>query len=130
MLGTQLGRIIPPLYDGKASGMASKHDPSSKATLFASTPFTFGDRFLADHAGQIISEPRVAIVELVANAYDAGATKVKITWPEKLGDYFEIADNGTGMTPEEFTRRWKHFNYSRRDEQGEDVTFPKGTKGK
>src|SRR4051812_47356345 len=67
--------------------------------LFTGTPFTFGERFLADHAGQIITDPRIAIVELVANAYDAGATAVKITWPLKDGEGFVVADNGTGMTP-------------------------------
>jgi hypothetical protein len=92
--------------------------------------FTFGERFLADHAGQIISEPRIAVVELVANAYDAGAGMVKIQWPLKDGDYFEIHDDGHGMTPEEFARRWKKFSYDRRTEQGEDVTFPKAVKGK
>jgi hypothetical protein len=46
--------------------------------LFGAAPFSFADRFLQDHAGQIISEPRIAILELIANSYDAGATKINI----------------------------------------------------
>jgi hypothetical protein len=38
----------------------------------------FGDGFLEDHAGHIIRDPQVALIELIANAYDAGATRVDI----------------------------------------------------
>jgi hypothetical protein len=38
--------------------------------------FLFGSDFLHDHVGQIIDEPTVAILELVANSYDAGADRV------------------------------------------------------
>ena len=44
-------------------------------------PFTFGSNFLRDYAGHIISDPRVSIIELIANAYDAGATRVEVKWP-------------------------------------------------
>ena len=39
----------------------------------------FEFRFLDDYAGQIIRDPAVALVELVANAWDAYATSVHIT---------------------------------------------------
>ena len=35
-------------------------------------PFSFGPKFLQDHAGHIMTDPRIALVELVANSYDAG----------------------------------------------------------
>lgn len=38
----------------------------------------FDDRFLDRYAGPIISDTAVAIVELVANAWDAYATRVDI----------------------------------------------------
>lgn len=38
----------------------------------------FEDRFLEDYAGQIMRDPVVAPVELVANAWDAYARKVDI----------------------------------------------------
>lgn len=89
-------------------------------------PFIFGSDFLRDHAGHLISEPRIAIVELIANAYDAGATEAKVTWPDEQGGYFEVLDNGTGMTAEEFHRRWRTLCYNRMQEQGPLVVFPPG----
>lgn len=84
----------------------------------------FGEGFLSDHAGKIISDPKIALVELIANCWDAGADTVNIDWPEDSGETFQIADNGTGMTSDEFRHRWLHLNYSRMQEQGDDVEFP------
>ena len=41
-------------------------------TLFPDVPFSFGPKSLHDHAGHIITDPLIALVELIANAYDAG----------------------------------------------------------
>lgn len=85
----------------------------------------FEERFLDKHAGQIISDTAVAIVELVANSWDAYATEVKITWPDKSTErVFEIADNGTGMTREMFERRWGKLDYDRIGAQGNVVQPP------
>lgn len=35
-------------------------------------PLTFGDSFLKHHAGSIIADPHYALIELVANCWDAG----------------------------------------------------------
>src|SRR5690606_1206654 len=73
----------------------------------------------------ILSDSRVAIVELIANAWDAGATRVDIKWPYGTSDYeLAISDNGTGMTRNEFDKRWRTLNYNRQEEQGDMVTFP------
>ena len=74
--------------------------------LLEELSFAFGQGFLEDHAGHIISDPGVALIELIANSYDAGATEVKIKWPDQIPGDFEISDNGTGMSREEFNRRW------------------------
>ena len=71
----------------------------------------FGKGFLDDHAGRVISNPHIAIVELVANSWDAGARRVNITWPDNGGD-FEILDDGTGMTKDEFENIWPELNYN------------------
>jgi hypothetical protein len=86
----------------------------------------FGDGFLQDHAGRILTDPNIAIVELIANSWDAGADCVEITWPQQNEGEFVIADNGSGMTFEEFRRRWSQLKYNRRQEQGNDVEFPAG----
>jgi hypothetical protein len=79
----------------------------------------FADRFLDKYGGAIISDPAVAIVELVANAWDAYATRVDIQWPKRTeGVNFSIVDNGKGMTPEQFRSRWRTLDYNRVDEEG------------
>lgn len=86
----------------------------------------YAPRFLETHAGnKILHDPKTAIIELIANAWDAGARKVKITWPDGPGiKQFSIQDDGVGMTHEEFHHRWRTLNYNRRDEIGEFVVFP------
>jgi hypothetical protein len=88
----------------------------------------FGSGFLVDHARLIISDPKIAIVELVANAWDAGADQVEITWPISTPGRIAIKDNGLGMTRDEFVLRWRELSYNRREAQGEEVDFPIGNK--
>ena len=94
---------------------------TSQATLLHPR---FGEGFLDDHAGRVISNPHIAIVELVANSWDAGARRVDITWPEEEGGCFEIVDNGTGMAKDEFENVWPELNYNRVQRQGSRVIFP------
>ncbi len=89
--------------------------------------FSFGDEFLRYHAGQIVTDQTYAVIELVANCWDAGATQIEIKWPE-LGGLLSISDNGIGMTKNELLYRWGKFNYDRIAEQGgKDAKFPKNT---
>ncbi len=91
--------------------------------------FLFGSGFLHDHVGQIIDDPTIAIVELVANSYDAGADRVEVVWPSLPGEPLSITDNGTGMTRKEFEKRWRTLSYDRVAEQGAYVVFPSGVPG-
>ena len=85
----------------------------------------FGDGFLEDHARKIIGDPKIALVELVANCWDAGADRVDVKWPiESTPELIEIKDNGTGMSYDEFVGRWLELNYNRKQAQGEEVVFP------
>jgi len=101
----------------------------TQGTLFDTHPFAFADRFLQDHAGQIITDARTAMLELIANAYDAGATHIDIVWPTERGEKFSVTDDGIGMTKDEFEHRWKTLCYDRPKEQGATVVFPPGVKG-
>lgn len=96
--------------------------------LFESTPLTYDPRFLEDHAGSIIKDTTTALVELVANAWDAYATRVDITWPS-TEQAFEIKDNGLGMTEEQLNARWRRFNYNRVNELGEYTEPPEDLEG-
>lgn len=85
----------------------------------------FDNRFMERHAGSIIGDPAVAIVELVANAWDAWATNVNITWPERGSNaLFSIEDNGRGMTEAQFQLRWKTLDYNRTREEGSTSAPP------
>jgi Histidine kinase-, DNA gyrase B-, and HSP90-like ATPase len=84
----------------------------------------FGPGFLQDHLGRIIDDPQTATMELIANSYDAGASKVDVRWPALPGDLLSISDNGTGMTREELETRWRTFSYDRIQSQGPFVKFP------
>ncbi|MEM7516532.1 MAG: ATP-binding protein, partial [Planctomycetota bacterium] len=94
--------------------------------LFDGVPI-FSERFMQDHAGRIVSDPRTALLELVANSYDAGATQIEIDWPEKRGEDFSIRDNGLGMTEAQFSLRWRELCYDRARNQGNEVVFPPGS---
>jgi hypothetical protein len=90
-------------------------------------PMRFGDKFLSNYAPNLISDPEVAIVEIISNCWDAGADQVDITWPNDQGRDFVIADNGTGMTFDEFIKIWSELSYNRADE-GKEVKFPSGNR--
>jgi hypothetical protein len=84
----------------------------------------FGPNFLEKLVGKsILHDPKVAVVELVANAWDAGADEVKITWPTKDNEQsFAIEDNGNGLTETEFLDRWRTLAYDRTASQGKTVS--------
>ena len=100
------------------------HAPPGE-TMPADAQVFFDERFLDNHAGSIIRNPVIALIELIANAWDAGATRVDVTWPDPdQGSHFQICDNGIGMTYEDLVRRWLTLDYNRVAEQGEWAEFP------
>lgn len=98
----------------------------AKIALQATDQFTFGPGFLRDHVGQIMDDPQIAILELIANSYDAGALRVDVRWPVLPGEILSITDDGIGMTREELETRWMTFSYDRIRTQGPHVEFPNG----
>jgi hypothetical protein len=89
---------------------------------------TFGENFFEDYAGQLVTNPDIALIELIANSFDAGADKITINWPLELNGDFFIEDNGEGMTKDEFIYRWTFLNYNRVKEQGDSIFYPLGNK--
>lgn len=94
------------------------------------TTLLYDERFLESYAGAIITDPATAIVELVANCWDAYATEVNITWPDtQLEKQFKITDNGHGMTRDEFQYIWRTIAYNRLSYGGTTTTPPEDVQG-
>lgn len=81
----------------------------------------FENNFIERTYPNIVSDASIAFAELVANSWDAGATRVDITIPKKQGMPIMIEDNGSGMSDEEFRNRWMVIAYNRVDHQGENI---------
>lgn len=93
-------------------------------------PSLFEDDYITRSLGTIVNQPDVALTELVANAWDAGASHVKIFIPGEQNQILYIEDDGVGMTEDEFQNRWMKLRYNRLKCQGKNVVFPEGVTGK
>lgn len=96
-------------------------------TLF---PSLFEEDYITRSLGSIVTQPDVALTELVANAWDAGASHVTIFIPDKKGEILYVEDDGVGMNEDEFQNHWMKLRYNRLKNQGKDVVFPEGVNGK
>ena len=65
--------------------------------------FTVDAALLKELGERLVGKPHIALAELVKNAYDADATKVRITFE---ADAIEVVDNGDGMSTAEFKDFW------------------------
>lgn len=90
----------------------------------------FEEDYLLRELGQVAHIPQVALTELVANSWDAGANHVKIIIPSEIGGSMIIEDDGHGMTLEQFKRRWMTLRYDRLKHQGSNVEFPAHSQSK
>lgn len=98
-----------------------KTTSDSTPTLFPLGP-SYGPAFLERLAGKsLLRDPLTALSELLANAWDAGASKVTIGWPTEVDGSFYIRDNGEGMSRSDFLRRWYELAYDRRESQPQTV---------
>jgi len=92
----------------------------------------FEEDYLTRTYGKITNRPDLAFTELVANSWDGGASKVKITIPpvKAVEDMFvSIEDDGVGMSEQEFYERWMVLAYNRLRHQGEIAETPPGREG-
>lgn len=90
----------------------------------------FEEDYLIRTLGTLVHSPEIALTELVANAWDAGATRVEMLIPDDYNLKLVIEDNGTGLTKEQFENRWMRLGYNRIKHQGKNVIFPPNVDGK
>lgn len=65
--------------------------------------FTIDAQLLRELGERLVGKPHVALGELVKNAYDADATRCIIKFSD---DAIQVADDGNGMSHEEFVGKW------------------------
>ena len=70
----------------------------------------------------LISDKYIAIFELVKNSYDAGASKVDISFTktDEGHDQIIISDNGCGMTYDDIVEKWLFVAYSEKKPQNRE----------
>lgn len=90
----------------------------------------FEEDYILRSLGSIVTQPDIALTELVANAWDAGASHVDIRIPDDINHVLSIEDDGTGMTEDEFQSRWMKLRYNRLANQSKRVIFPPNVNGK
>jgi len=84
-----------------------------------------------EHLGiKMYSQLPNAIAELVANAYDACATKVKIKLFDENEKKIIVEDNGMGMTFQEVDNKFLVIGRNRREEDGETAPCGRVVTGK
>ena len=93
-------------------------------------PSLFEDDYIIRSLGSIVNQPDVALTELVANAWDAGASHVKIFIPDEHNQPLIVEDDGVGLTEDEFQNQWMKLRYDRLKHQSRNVVFPEGVTGK
>lgn len=71
----------------------------------------------------LYSNAAAVLSELVANAYDADATEVAITW--ERGERVVVRDDGNGMSVEDMNDRFLTVGYRKRDPENEGDESPK-----
>jgi hypothetical protein len=65
----------------------------------------------------LYSNAAAVLSELVANAYDADATRVSISWKQG-NDQVVVTDDGAGMTVSEINERFLTVGYKKRETEG------------
>ncbi len=84
----------------------------------------FEEDYLVRTLGRIAHDPEIALTELVANAWDAGASLVDLTIPPVREAMLVVKDDGHGMSAQQFKARWMTLGYDRVKHQGQNVEFP------
>lgn len=84
----------------------------------------FEKGYLLRTLGAIAHDPDIALTELVANSWDAGASTVHVTIPDVVGGELRVRDDGAGMLTDDFLKRWMKLGYDRQEHQGRAADFP------
>lgn len=80
------------------------------------------EKSFKEHINNIVNNPYNAIVELIANAHDAGANELYIEWAvdflNNKSHLIKFQDDGKGMSNDEFKNIWVELSYDRLKNNG------------
>ncbi|WDZ96211.1 ATP-binding protein [Herbaspirillum sp. WKF16] len=96
----------------------------TKSKVDTATGSLFEENYLVRTLGRIAQDPEIALTELVANAWDAGASLVELTIPPAHELVLTVEDDGHGMTAAQFKGRWMKLAYDRIKHQSSMAEFP------
>jgi signal transduction histidine kinase len=92
-------------------------------------PFTVASALIKELGERLVGKPHIALAELVKNSYDADAKKVVISFQP---GHIEVADNGHGMSFNEFRDFWMRIGSPHKQSQRLSREFKRpmtGSKG-
>ena len=91
--------------------------------------FRADSALLRELGERLVGQAHIALAELVKNAYDADATRCRVTIGE---DEITVEDNGHGMSKDEFLDHWMTIGTRHKQETGTSRLFKRrvtGSKG-
>jgi signal transduction histidine kinase len=83
--------------------------------------FSVESRLLRELGERLVRQPEVALLELAKNAFDADARICDIE--QKHPEHISVADDGLGMTLEEFKRGWMRIGTSSKEASPHSRSF-------
>jgi signal transduction histidine kinase len=102
--------------------MTARRASSTRDSVSSDLVFRPSARLQRYLGREMISDPNLAVIEFVKNAYDAGASRVDVRFfltedPSRL----VIADNGVGMSFASFTENWMQPGFSAKSDEAPEA---------
>jgi len=96
------------------------HEPVLSFDSDSKIRFSVDGALLRELGERLIGRPEIALAEVIKNAYDADARHCEISFGK---GFVEIADDGNGMSQEEFLRFWMRIGSTHKKSQNRSPTL-------